>query len=577
MINRLQILNSGTLVSRILLGCILTMWSACSKKDAPPPPELIVSLDHLQFPATGGAQKMYIKSNTSWAIQSTEPWASAEPAAGSGEGTLQIDVTVTENKTTVSRTAILTISAGALKEQVKIEQDASAAIVIAGNSFTAPVEGRRIDLPVEASGPYTVNIKADWILEAEGSTAENRAFIVLRNPAVAERKDTIRLVSATETKEVEIIQSGNSFTLPADKTGMSNDAMSLAGKIKIGWNLGNALEATSVSNGQYTAGETLWGNPRTSRALIDAVKAAGFNAVRIPCAWSGYITDPVTFKIKDSWLLRVREVVDYCLANQMYAIINIHWDGGWLEENPTSDKQAEVNKKQKALWEQIAIAFRDYDERLLFAGTNEVHAGYGTPTQENITVQQSYNQTFVDAVRSTGGKNSWRSLVVQAYNTNIQYAMSYLNLPEDATANRLMVEVHFYDPWDFAGDETSDKYLWGKDYAGNPHTSTWGQEAWVDDAFGSMKTKFIDQNIPVILGEYAATFRSALTGTALSDHIAARNYYLNYVTKAAKANEMVPFYWDNGNTGNNGSGLFNRTTGTPAHTDAVNALISGAE
>src|SRR5690606_14500704 len=148
-------------------------------------------------------------------------------------------------------------------------------------------------------------------------------------------------------------------------------------------------------------------------------------------------------------LERVKEVVDYCVDNNMYVVLNIHWDGGWLEENPTSSAQAAVNLKQKALWEQIAVYFRDYDEHLIFAGTNEVHADYGTPTNEHITVQLSYNQTFVNAVRSTGGRNAYRNLAVQSYNTNIQQAVNYLVMPQDVATKRLMAEVHYYDPFDF--------------------------------------------------------------------------------------------------------------------------------
>jgi len=346
--------------------------------------------------------------------------------------------------------------------------------------------------------------------------------------------------------------------------------------MKVGWNLGNTLEASGVSNGVYTASETLWGNPKTSKTLIDAVKAAGFNAVRLPCAWSGYIEDNETYRLKESWLARVQEVVDYCTANNMYVIINIHWDGGWLEEHPLYANQVEVNKKQKALWEQIAVYFRNSDEHLLFAGTNEVHANYNTPIAENIEVQQSYNQTFVDAVRSTGGKNTWRNLVVQSYNTNITFADEYMTMPNDAEGitDRLMAEVHFYDPYDFTLDQNSSIYLWGAEFAGSSHVSNWGQEAWVDEAFGIVKAKFVDNGIPVILGEYAATLRASLSIAAYADHIKARNHYLNYVNTKAKENGLIPFYWDNGHTGDNGSGLFNRSTGEKVYPDAIAAIVS---
>src|SRR5690606_11970644 len=155
-----------------------------------------------------------------------------------------------------------------------------------------------------------------------------------------------------------------------------------------------------------------------------------------------------------------------CVDNDMYAIINIHWDGGWLEEQPLYSHQEDVGERQKALWEQIAVYCRAYDEHLLFAGANEGNADYNAPTAPHMEVQQSFNPTFVDAVRSTGGRNAYRNLIVQAYNTNIRYAVDYMQMPVDVTSGRLMAEVHFYDPYEFALDRSSDKYLWGSEFAG---------------------------------------------------------------------------------------------------------------
>ena len=108
-----------------------------------------------------------------------------------------------------------------------------------------------------------------------------------------------------------------------------------------------------------------------SEAYIKGLKALGFNAVRIPCAWDYYIVNPSTYEIDAAWLDRVSEVVGYCVANDMYAIVNIHWDGGWLEESITHGYSSEVDAKQKAIWTQIANKLNAYDEHLLFAGCNE--------------------------------------------------------------------------------------------------------------------------------------------------------------------------------------------------------------
>ncbi|MDP4204288.1 MAG: glycoside hydrolase family 5 protein, partial [Bacteroidota bacterium] len=315
----------------------------------------------------------------------------------------------------------------------------------------------------------------------------------------------------------------------------------------------------------------------TTQQLIDGVKAAGFNAVRIPCAWDSYVEDTISYKIKATWLARVKQVVDYCYKNNMYVILNIHWDGGWLENHPQYAYQEKVNAKQKAYWQQIAAYFRDYDEHLLFAGTNEVHVDYNAPSSENIAVQLSYNQTFVNAVRSTGGKNAYRTLIVQSYNTNISYAVSYMKIPDDTASKRLMVEVHCYDPWDFCGDTGSSAVnLWGASYASYGKISSWGQEDYIKQQFSTIKTNFVDKGYPVILGEFGAVRRSSLTGTTLTNHLASRAYYLGYVTQYAKNNGIVPFYWDNGVTSNNGFALINRSDGSVFDSQALNAIVAGA-
>ena len=357
-----------------------------------------------------------------------------------------------------------------------------------------------------------------------------------------------------------------------DATGMGSSSKVLAAQMSVGWNLGNSLEVPGD--------ETAWGNPKTTQKLIDSVKSFGINTVRIPCAWDSYIENVNTCKISSSWLDRVKEVVDYCFNNNMYVILNIHWDGGWLENNPTYAKQYLVIAKQKALWEQIAVKFRDYDEHLLFAGTNEVHAE-GTATTENYTVQMSYNQTFVNAVRSTGGKNSYRNLLIQAYNTNIDAAVNTLVVSTDSVADRLMVEVHYYDPWDFCGLETdatwaTAKFLWGADYAQYGTISNWGQEDYMRSQFQKMKINFVDKGYPVILGEYGALRRSALTGSTLEHHLASRAYYFQYAAQQAKTYGLVPVIWDNGYTGNFGCGIFNRSDGSVFDRQALNAYLEGA-
>jgi aryl-phospho-beta-D-glucosidase BglC (GH1 family) len=289
-----------------------------------------------------------------------------------------------------------------------------------------------------------------------------------------------------------------------------------------------------------------------------------------------------TAQLKIEWLNRVKEVVQYCVDNGMYVIVNIHWDGGWLENNCTTQKQASVNAMQKAFWEQIATHLRGFDEHLLFASANEPNVDGAT----QMSVLNSYHQTFINAVRSTGGHNTYRVLVIQGPSTDIQKTYDLMNvLPSDPTPSRMMTEVHYYTPWNFCGLEADASwgqmfYYWGQGYHSTTdptRNATYGEEADVQRYFQMMKTKFVDKGIPVVLGEYGAIRRSSLTGDALTLHLASRAYYLKYVTQQAGVYGLLPFYWDNGAIGNNTFAVFNRTNNTVYDQQALDALIQGAQ
>jgi endoglucanase len=338
-------------------------------------------------------------------------------------------------------------------------------------------------------------------------------------------------------------------------------ATDVASKINVGWNIGNSLEATG--------GETAWGNPVITQQLIDAVKADGFNAVRIPCAWDGH-ANQTTLQIDPAWMARVKQVVDYAIGSGMYVVLNIHWDGGWLEEHPLFSFQTAVNQKQQAYWTQIANQFKTYNERLLFAGTNETHADFGTPTTEHITVQQSYIQTFVDAVRATGGNNASRTLVVQTYNTNMQHGLNFFTLPVDTISNRLIVETHYYDPYDFTLNPNGSCLAWGAPFP-TQSACTWAYESYVTDLFSQVRAKWLDHGVPVIIGEYGVATRPNL-------NLDARQYWLETINKVAADNGIKTFYWDNGilPSQNNGFALVNRNTGAVVDQGALDAVLRGA-
>lgn len=226
------------------------------------------------------------------------------------------------------------------------------------------------------------------------------------------------------------------------------------------------------------------------------------------------------------------------------------------------------------MWEQIATHFEGYDDRLLFAGTNEVmvEGDYGTPTEEYYTVQNSFNQTFVDTVRATGGNNADRYIVVQGFNTNIDHTINFAEIPTDPATDRLLMEVHYYDPYNFTLNQSSNITQWGS-IATDPNvTETWANESYVDYQFSRMQTNFVDQGIGVILGEYGVISRQNV-----SDHEIYRNYWNEYITQSAVDHEMVPVYWDNGYAGNGGFALFDRYSGAEIEPDLIDAITSADE
>ena len=365
----------------------------------------------------------------------------------------------------------------------------------------------------------------------------------------------------------------NTNPLPADMAGMASNAVTLAGRIRLGTNIGNTLEAIG--------GETAWGNPPITLQQIQLIRQSGFTAVRLPVSWDQY-ADQRTGKIGEAWLARVKQVVQWCVDSGLYVIVNIHWDGGWLDENISANRQSAVNAKQKAYWEQIATTLRDFDEHLMFAGANEPPA----KDAGQMAILMSYHQTFVDAVRSTGGRNAYRVLVIQGPSTDIDLTDKLMTtMPADTVPNRQMAEVHYYTPYQFAlmtADESwgGQFYYWGAGYHSATDTArnaTWGEEAELGALYAKMKRKFVDRGIPVVIGEFGAVRRSTtLSGADLQLHLDSRAYFLNQVTRQAVANGMLPFYWDAGNMGNNGSAIFDRRADTVFDQQALDAMIRGA-
>lgn len=336
-----------------------------------------------------------------------------------------------------------------------------------------------------------------------------------------------------------------------------------------GINLGNTLEACDNNVGIKTntplSYETHWGQPKTTQAMIDGMKAAGFDTIRIPVAWMTNATHLYEgdYTIDADYMDRVEEVVRYARKAGMYVIANDHWDGGWygMFGSESAETRALAMEAYKGMWQQIAERFRDYSDYLIFESANEE---LGTRFDENsplycsdsvvtylndderYALTNEINQTFVDVVRATGGNNATRFLLIAGYGTNIdQTCDDRFQMPKDTVDSKLMVSVHYYDPWSYCGaSSAASATKWGKvsDYE------------YMDQQLAKM-TKFTEAGYGVVIGEYGALPCSdGLKDNTLAYHTA----FLDACTKYNLTNCL----WDC-------SGLYKRVSQTFADDDIL--------
>ncbi|MGN0593025.1 MAG: glycoside hydrolase family 5 protein [Ruminococcus sp.] len=392
-------------------------------------------------------------------------------------------------------------------------------------------------------------------------------------------------------------ESPDSSTSGADAPAVQNDGTFTIGVNEVaeamgaGWNLGNQLEAASGG----TPSETAWGNPVITQELISAVADAGFTTIRVPVSYLSKIDDANGYAVDTAWLDRVEEVVQYCYTENLYVIINMHGDGyntidgGWMLVN--GEDQETICEKYEAVWKQIAERFKDYDEHLIFESMNEEFDGtYNDPNPDYYANLNKYNQIFVDTVRASGGNNTHRYLLVPGWNTNIQYTVGdygfVMPTDEQCTAgeNRLMLSVHYYDPWDYCGEENMKTYVWGSKgdaliASGISATSQakWGLEDYLDERFQSLYDAYVSKNIPVIIGEYGCIDKSTANADRSGDIQSCRAYFNGYVAGKAASLGMIPVYWDNGVNSLYGFGVFDRSTYEQTQPEIISTIIEAVK
>jgi endoglucanase len=329
-------------------------------------------------------------------------------------------------------------------------------------------------------------------------------------------------------------------TAGAQTNPLNMTTMQVVKDMGLGINLGNTFESTGDwinSNGGVKAYETAWGSPEITKDMINGYVSSGFKTVRIPVAWSNLMTGDSrggTYTISTELLNRIDQVVGYVLDNNMYAIVNIHWDGGWWEKFPTDS--AECMRKYKRVWEQLSSKFKDRSGYLVFESLNEEgvwndiwnrwSGSTGADKNRAYNMLNTINQEFTNLVRTSGGNNATRHLLIAGYATDINLTCdAAFKVPTDAQ-NRRAVSVHYYDPFGFTHDYGTIRSTWG----------TTADQTELNSYMDKLKTTFVDKGIPVIVGEYGVAVDSKTSSEI-------RNYTLA-VASAIYTRNMCPVLWD---------------------------------
>lgn len=411
---------------------------------------------------------------------------------------------------------------------------------------------------------------------------------------IASVKKTANAEEASATATAAPNNIGEERTLPSGfvtrDNGIMRDNMDSAAymsRMGLGWNYGNSLDQaidTSKMSDEEKAKvnvkycETSANNLVLTQKNVDTLKQYGFRNVRIPVAWSNLMDiseDKMTYTINEGYLQRVEQVINYCLNDGMYAIVNIHYDGDWWGQFGDADesvrKQAWARFRQ--IWTQVSNRYRDYSDRLIFESANEE---LGDRLNDNwvkrdtnnktgvLTVDEQYetmnkiNQEFVNIVRQSGGNNEKRYLLIAGYSTNIErtcderFAMPTDPIKENGVS-KLSVSVHYYTPWNYCG---------GSEYhqveGGAARLYDWGTDEDIKAMHAELDkmSKFTEQGYGVIIGEYGVQ-------TTAADGIA---NYIYEMGQYALEKGMIPVLWDNG-------GWFNRQKNIISYDDVAQAIL----
>jgi len=343
-------------------------------------------------------------------------------------------------------------------------------------------------------------------------------------------------------------------------------AFQVARAMGAGWNLGNTLEAYSQGNMPTTvsAQETSWGNPVTSREMIELLANSEFRTLRIPITWERFIGPAPNYKIDTAMIDRVQEIVDWAFEFDLYVIINTHHER-W---NFPSSENEEAVKILTALWTQVGERFAGYSEKLIFESMNEprmfdTRFEWSGGTPESRGTINIWNQAFIEAIRATGGNNDKRFLLIPTYAASAdQKVLDDMWVPR--RDNRVMVSVHAYTPYDLALNTRSPRYTFDPGVAEDVRE--------IDALFERLSSQFIYQGRAVVMGEMGMLYK----GTSDEGNVENRAAWADYYTGKAAALGIPCLWWDNGirtTTNNEAFALMNRRDVTWHYPEIVEAMV----
>ena len=342
-----------------------------------------------------------------------------------------------------------------------------------------------------------------------------------------------------ETYDIDKIES-ITFNVFHKGSYVEESAAQAVKNMGIGTNFGNCTDVVAMwmnmNSNSVTDFEKAWGQEPTTKPMVDFLKKNGFNSVRIPVTWFQHMKADGT--VDEDWMNRIQEIVDYVIDNGMYCILNIHHDTGadsddvkhWIKADEANYK--ENKEKFEYLWTQIATRFKNYDQHLVFEGYNEMLDADNTwnapKSASSYKGLNGYAQSFVNAVRATGGNNETRNLIVNTYAAaNGDEVLNNLTIPTDKVEGHIAVEVHTYAPWDWF---TKGKW-----------DASCSKE--IADMFTRLNSKFISKGIPCIIGEYGTHGSKSVSKTSSASEIQAAADQAADIVKQAKAYGVATFYW----------------------------------